>query len=258
MGSRARFGVGVAVAAAVAWIAPAGAGAQVVMPPLLAPPPPPFIVVSNRWGPPILLLPPPPPMVVVPRLIPPQPEVQALGPLQTQAPSAAAPRPAPREKSRAANYVTLGDRLFKAGNLKRAEERYSQALQADARATAPMVGLAQIAIVRGDYAEAADRFRVAHAADPAWLQGHPRDVESLYVEPAAFHKQIAALEAHLQAEPGDRDAWFVLGCQWLLSGRPQRAADVFLRLSDRKEDRDVAAFLAAADAKASEARARAE
>jgi tetratricopeptide (TPR) repeat protein len=249
--------LGIGLAAAVACIAPATAGAQVVVPPMMAPPPPSFIVVRNRWGPPFVYLPPPPPpVVVVPRMVPPQSQALQAPPARTVAEPR--PRPAPRDKARAAQLTTLGDRLLKVGNLKRAEERYSQALRADARATAPMVGLAQIALIRGDYDEAADHFRVAQAADPQWLRNNPRDVESMYMEPAAFHKHIAALESHLQAEPEDRDAWFVLGVEWLLSGRAERASDVFLRLSDRehKDDRVVAAFLAAADTKAAEARLR--
>ncbi|HWE36228.1 MAG TPA: tetratricopeptide repeat protein [Isosphaeraceae bacterium] len=249
MGARTRFGIG--VAAAVAGLATATAEAQVIVPPMMGPPPPSFLVIRNRWGPPIVLLPPPPPVVIVPRMVPPQSTAPQGRPAVEPK-----PRPVPRDKAKAARLVTLGDRLLKVGNLKRAEERYSQALRADGRATAPMVGLAQIAIIRGDYAEAADHFRVAQAADPDWLKNNPRDVESMFQEPSAFHKQIAGLEAHLQAEPEDRDAWFVLGTEWLLSGRAERASNVFLRLSDRKDDRVVAAFLAAADTKAAEARSR--
>ena len=70
-----------------------------------------------------------------------------------------------------------------------------------------------------------------------------------YAEPADFHRHLAHLESHLQAEPGDRDAWLVLGAQLFLSGRTRRAADVFLRLTDREPDSTLTAFLDASRAR---------
>jgi len=138
--------------------------------------------------------------------------------------------------------VTFGDRLFRAGNIHRAAERFEQAMNADQNAATPRVRLAQIALVRGQYAEAAHRYREAMTADPGWLINAP-DIQSIYGEPSDFSKQIAKLEAHLQAHPNDRDAWFVLGAQWYLSGQSRKAADVFLRLTDREVDATLAAFL---------------
>ena len=141
--------------------------------------------------------------------------------------------------------MTLGDRNFRAGNVHRAAERYTQAISADPNAAAPRVRMAQIALNRGQYAEAANQYREAMVAEPGWLI-HAPDIQAIYGEPADFAKQIAKLETHLQADPHDRDAWFVLGAQWYLSGQTRRAADVFLRLTDRKADASLAAFLDAA------------
>jgi cytochrome c-type biogenesis protein CcmH/NrfG len=138
--------------------------------------------------------------------------------------------------------VTIGDRLFRAKNLKRAEERYGQALRADPGAAAPRVRLAQVALVRERYGEAAERFREAVAAEPGWLARAP-DIQAVYGEPTEFNHQIARLESHLLLEPGDRDAWLVLGAQLYLSGQTRRAGDVFLRLTDRQPDPALAAFL---------------
>ena len=87
----------------------------------------------------------------------------------------------------------------------------------------------------------------AITAEPSWL-GRARDVQDLYGEPADFHAVLAAIEAHLQAEPADRDAWLVLGAQLYLSGRVDRAVDVFQRLSDRP-DATLAALLDASGAR---------
>jgi hypothetical protein len=171
------------------------------------------------------------------------PGVGPVGPPMAPAPAVA--RPARRrDPERAAEVMTFGDRVFRHKNFVRATERYEQAVQADPTSAAPRVRLAQVAIRRGRYAEAADRFREAQAVEPGWLATAP-DIQALFGEPAEFARQIAAIEAHLQANPNDRDAWLVLGAELYLSGRTQRAADIFLRLTDRKPDEMLAAFLAA-------------
>jgi hypothetical protein len=152
------------------------------------------------------------------------------------------PKPKKADPARGAQLVTIGDRLFRAGNLHRAAERYEQAARSDPKAAAPHVRLAQAAIIRGQYAEAANQFRDAIAAEPDWLT-RASDIQSIYAEPGDFAKEIARLESHLQANPNNRDAWLVLGAQWFLSGRTKKAADVFVRLADRKGDATLDAFL---------------
>jgi tetratricopeptide (TPR) repeat protein len=152
------------------------------------------------------------------------------------------------DPARSNQLMTVGDRLFRAGNLKRAEERYHQALRAAPDLAAAHVRLAQIAIARGNYAEAADRLRHAETAQPGWIITAP-DIQSIYAEPTAFAQTVTHLESHLQLHPDDRDAWLVLGAQWFLSGRTAKAADVFRRLNDPKRKSDVAlsAFLDASN-----------
>ncbi|MDB5352985.1 MAG: hypothetical protein JWN86_4232 [Planctomycetota bacterium] len=154
------------------------------------------------------------------------------------------PRPMGRNVNRSKELMTLGDRLFRAGNYVRAVDRYEQAIRADPDLAEPRARLAQVALVRGKYGEAANKFREAQAAEPGWL-ATAGNAQDLYPEPADFARHVARLEAHLQAHVDDRDGWLVLGALWYLSGRTQKAADVFLRLSDRKEDPTLRAFLAA-------------
>jgi hypothetical protein len=159
------------------------------------------------------------------------------------------PAPEPKtarkaDPARAEQLQTFGDRMFRAGNTHRASERYEQALRADPSAASVRVRLAQVALVRGRYSEAADQYRDAMVAEPGWL-ARAGDIQSIYAEPSDFARQIARLESHLQSEPNDRDAWFVLGAQLFLSGRPKKAADIFLRLTDR-HDATLEAFLDAA------------
>ena len=156
--------------------------------------------------------------------------------------------PHPSDTGRARQQLLVGDRLFRAGNLKKAEERYRLALKADSNLAAPHLRLAQVALVRGNYTLAVSHLREAETAQPGWIETAP-DIQSIYAEPADFAHQIARLESHVQIHPNDRDAWLILGAQWFLSGRTDRAADVFLRLDDpnRKPDLVLSAFLQASN-----------
>jgi hypothetical protein len=185
----------------------------------------------------------PPPMPARgPLLAAPPPNIAERWPRHEEKPRA------PSDPKRATQLMTIGDRLFRAGNLKKAEERYQQAVRAAGDLAAPYVRLAQLSLVRGNYTVAANRLREAETVQPGWLETAP-DIQSIYGEPAEFAHQISRLESHVQIHPDDRDAWLVLGAQWFLSGRTARAADVFLRLDDpkRKPDIALAAFLDASN-----------
>jgi tetratricopeptide (TPR) repeat protein len=152
------------------------------------------------------------------------------------------------DPARANQLLIVGDRLIRAANLKKAEERYLQAMRAAPDLAAPRVRLAQVAIARGNYADAALRLREAETAEPGWIIT-AQDIQAIFGEPQEFTKQIARIESHVQANPQDRDAWLVLGAEWFLSGRTAKAADVFKRLDDpaRKRDVALAAFLDASN-----------
>jgi len=161
-----------------------------------------------------------------------------------------APRPFQPNPARAKEQVEIGDRSFRVGGIKRAEDKYKLAAKADPSAPAPHVHLAQVSIVRGDYTSAADRLRDAVTVAPnAELLLRVPDIQAMFGEPADFAKQLARLESHLQANPNDRDAWFVLGAERYLSGRSKEASDVFQRLTDRRPDEALAAFMDASRTK---------
>jgi hypothetical protein len=194
----------------------------------------------SGFGPPMGGFPPPGPMRGPLLPAPPRP----VGPQLANE----AAQPNAGDLNRSNQLLTVGDRLFRAGNLKKAEERYLQARSAARNQAAPHFRLAQIALTRGHYTEAANRIREAETAEPGWILTAP-DIQAIYGEPSAFLHQLARLESYLQGHPDDRDAWLVLGAQWFLSGRTARAADVFLRLDDpnRKSDVALAAFLFASN-----------
>ena len=147
-------------------------------------------------------------------------------------------------RSRSDELIEVGDRSFRGGNYRRAEERYQLAVKANPESPWPHVRLAQIAMVRGDYNKAAGNLRdaVATTRGAGWLLEAP-DIQSIFAEPGDFSKQIAHLETYLQAHPNDRNAWFVLGAENYFSGRTRIASDAFLRLTDRSPDAALTAFL---------------
>lgn len=103
-------------------------------------------------------------------------------------------------------------------------------------------------MIRGQYSVAADQLRDAETVQPGWIINAP-DIQSVYAEPTDFADNVAKLEAYLQTNPDDRDAWLVLGAEWFLSGRTNKAVDVFKRLNDpnRKPDIALTAFLDASN-----------
>ena len=152
------------------------------------------------------------------------------------------------DPARAAQLIVVGDRLVRAGNLKKAEERYLQALRAAPDLAAPRVRLAVVAAMRANYADAATRLREAETVEPGWII-NSQDIQAIFGEPTDFTKQLARVESHVNTHPEDRDAWLVLGAEWFLSGRTAKAADVFKRLKDpdRKSDVALTAFLEASN-----------
>ena len=151
------------------------------------------------------------------------------------------------DPARATELTEVGDRSFRGGNYRRAEERYHLAARANPDSPTPHIHLAQVAIVRGDYNLAAGHFRTAVATTPGagWLL-EAGDIQAMYGEPEDFRKRIARLESFLQTHPDHRNAWFVLGAEQFFSGHPRVAVDAFLRLRDRPADEALAAFTDAA------------
>lgn len=182
--------------------------------------------------------------LMAPAEVPAEPRTKPVSLRRDRNPEPARARSRKSDPDRALELMTFGDRHFRNDDLHRAQERYEQALEADPDRAVIRVRLAQVAILRGDYIEAANRFREAYTTEPRWLD-NPEDVQALYPEPADYRQMIAQIESHLQSRPGDRDAWFVLGAQWLLAGRPQRARDILLRLTDETPDSTLRAFLKA-------------
>src|SRR6185312_9467490 len=104
-----------------------------------------YLAGIGPYGP-FVLVPPPPPMLgpLVPLRSPPQYDSgnTRAGPIPPRSPQGIKVSPGLSKTKRgdpekSSELATLGDRLFRAGNLKRASERYDQAIRADARSASP-------------------------------------------------------------------------------------------------------------------------
>lgn len=146
-----------------------------------------------------------------------------------------------RLEQRYRDLLARGDRLFRAGMFPQATQRYREAFRANPESGDAPARLMQIELARGDYPEAFKWLNVAAAAGAAWL-ARAANVERAYGEPGDLDKILDGLEAHAQASPEDREVWTLLGAQYYLSGRVEKARDVFARLNDRKPDSTLQPF----------------
>ena len=127
-----------------------------------------------------------------------------------------------KDPARAVQLTTFGDRLFRAGNLKKAEERYHQALKAASNKAAPYLRLEQVAWSREAITPRPPTgFVMPRPPNPAGCAIAP-DVQSLYAEPAEFSRHVTRLESYLQIASRRPRRLAGPGAQWFLSGRTGR------------------------------------
>lgn len=226
----------------------------IVTPPVFVGPyygyyPYPYAFAPTYPPPPITLTPTHPSSFVIPGFAPPiSPPLAEIAMNAGTVPANGGPDRAARTARRMAERfeedLKVGDRLFRAGELARAERRYKDAAEQAPTRADPHIRMAQVSLARRDFAQAARHIDDAQTAEPGWqLRARPRDIQNLFGNPADFARVLSDLESHLQAHPEDRDAWLVLGTELYLTGRTDRANDAFLRLTDRKPNPTLAGFL---------------
>ena len=156
------------------------------------------------------------------------------------------------DTSFAAETLTLGDRLFRAGNLTKAVERYEQSIKADPSKAAPS-------------GEAWPRWRWSGASittPPNWLREADTvdptlspDQRRRHPTPSTSNRATSRSRSPSSRRtssriPEDRDAWLLLGAEHYFSGRTRRGRR-HLPPPDRPPGRagTLSAFLSASKAR---------
>lgn len=172
---------------------------------------------------------------------------------------AEAPRPEPeatpvelKQARELGNALGRGDKAFERGDYQDAREEYVRALvlaRDDPRARIAL-GLAEFA--RGRYSDAARALRAGVARVPQ-IGETAFDLTQAYGVPDDLAGHREALEAHLQSNDSDVDAWFVAGFVRFFGGDRPGGLAAFDRYQSLAESDDAAApFIARARENANE------
>ena len=97
----------------------------------------------------------------------------------------------PSDPVRSGQLTTLGDRLFRAGNLKKAEERYLQAMRVAPTWPHRVSGWLRSPLRGATTPTQPTRLREAETAEPGWIVNAP-DIQTIYGEPTEFARQFGA------------------------------------------------------------------
>lgn len=138
-------------------------------------------------------------------------------------------------RDRVQTYVTAGFRLFSAGHVASAAERFETATESASDDATPWFLLAHAKFGLGNYGAAADALKRGLAIDPDWLQ-LDLDLRDLYEEEADHTEQLGRLARHLQDQPLDRDGLLVLGFELAMTQRADKARPVLQQVARLEAD----------------------
>lgn len=160
-------------------------------------------------------------------------------PSEPSEPQGSAPPP-PDPKLIAA--VSQGNEHFAAGRYADARRSYEDAMLIDNKDGVPRLLSALTSFAEGDYPGAALATRVAIESTPD-LVYYPFNIKALYKDGSKFQEHIAALARHVDSQPSNQDAQFLLGYMWYSSGDAQNAKNVFSVLASTNSGNELYAAL---------------
>ncbi|MCH8251938.1 MAG: hypothetical protein IID36_05740 [Planctomycetes bacterium] len=150
--------------------------------------------------------------------------------------------PAQPEDSERIPDAVLGHRAFQSGQFEEARSIYIRGmLEDDTDGHAKLFfGLANYALGKYDVASIAVRRALTVTPD---LINRPLDVRSMYPDADVYESHLAALKKHVEANPDDRGARFLLGFIHYGSARPEAALALFKQLADADPEDELAAAM---------------
>ena len=153
--------------------------------------------------------------------------------------------PAKEPDPRVLAAVGKGNEHFGAGRYEDARRSYGEAMLIDTKdgVAKLLFGVARFA--EADYASSATTIREALDATPD-LIWYPFNIKALYRNESRFQEHVATLARHVDSQPGDTPAQFLLGYMWYASGDAMSAKTIFSSLSTNNPSDDL--FMALRDA----------
>lgn len=122
--------------------------------------------------------------------------------------------------------LVLGDAYLNKGDLNRADERYRSALATQSDSAEALLGLAQVALLRGHGAEAIDLLNRTEG-----LTADSSDLLYKYtlvaLSAGLFDKAIAAIKRAIELKPDEPSYHLMLGIAWIRNGDAQDAELAF-------------------------------
>jgi len=138
--------------------------------------------------------------------------------------------------------VQKGTAAFMSGDYEAARRFFIEAVMADERDGYAKLLYAFALFAEGDHALSALTVRRALLTSDV-LVYQPPDLRTLYPEPEAFREHLSALIVHLEHQPKDHGARFLLGYVYYATGRPEEASEAFHKVSQANEDDELASRL---------------
>ena len=129
-------------------------------------------------------------------------------------------------QQRANHGFTAGKRYFKQGKYSLAVEAFLQAVLAAPRDGVPKLYFGLAHFSAGDYESAAYAIRRGMDHVPSWGKDE-MDPRYLYAKSADLDRHLAALTAHVERDPANGDARFLLGYMLYFTGQYAPALEQF-------------------------------
>lgn len=163
----------------------------------------------------------------------------------TQPPPEAQQTQAKKPDERVLATVGKGNEHFGSGRYTEARNAYKEAMAIDPADGVPklLYGLASFA--EGDFVAATEAMRSAVDTTPD-LIWYPFNVKALYRNDTKFQEHVAVLARFVDAQPGNKDAQFLLGYLWYASGDALSAKTIFGSLATNNPSEQL--YLALRDA----------
>lgn len=157
-------------------------------------------------------------------------------------------------RAKSLRFIGHGDNQFEKGEYRQAAERYRMAVKAAPDLSDPHLRLAQALFAQGRYVDAVSEFRLGSDLQVAWEKSNFR-FEKVYGRDQASRMQhLKELGAALVEQENKPDLLYLMGLSYYFGGQPGQSRDYFQRASELSGgDQHIDRFVSEIDRRAAEA-----